>query len=603
VPSIRFSILAPLLVTTAVVGPVCAQQLPPVPVPPENPITEEKRVLGKILFFEEQLSHDNTVSCGTCHVPGLAGTDPRIMRHPGFDGLFGTDDDGFTSPGVTRSDAEDIYQPDPSFGFGPQATRRTTNPAVMAMYATDLFWDGRAPTTFVDPETGVISIAEGGALEAQALAPILSDVEMAHEGRDWQAVTEKLEHVRPMALATDLPPDMAAALAEDATYAALFARAFGDPAITAERLAFALATYERTLLSDETPWDRFMAGDESALTPEQQIGWEHLNKSFCRVCHKPPLYTDHSFRNIGLRPIVEDAGRREVTGLEADGGKFKVPTLRNVGLKTTFMHNGMLGTLEDVLDFYLQLNGHEHFTKNQDSAISFIELAEEIRPNVIDFMRHGLTDPRVAGELFPFDRPTLHSERAIPNPEIVGAGLPGTGGHTPVMIAVRPPNIGNLDFRIAVAGALGGADAWVAMSSVSLSPQAPVNGALVTEEWYGPIRLAGIGAGEGYATWAWPIPDDDTLRGRVINLQWFVSDPAAPSGRAASPVARLRLFCHGATRCDADIDGDGHVALADLITLLAQWGPCPGCAADIDSDGAVGLADLIHLLAEWGECA
>ena len=68
-------------------------QLPPVPVPAENPITEEKRVLGKILFWEEQLSSDNTVACGTCHIMAFAGSDPRPAINPGIDGTFGNADD------------------------------------------------------------------------------------------------------------------------------------------------------------------------------------------------------------------------------------------------------------------------------------------------------------------------------------------------------------------------------------------------------------------------------------------------------------------------------------------------------------------------------
>ena len=68
-----------------------AQLVTPPPVSPENPVTEEKRVLGKILFWEEQLSSDDTVACGTCHIPAAGGSDPRLAAHPGPDGLFGTE--------------------------------------------------------------------------------------------------------------------------------------------------------------------------------------------------------------------------------------------------------------------------------------------------------------------------------------------------------------------------------------------------------------------------------------------------------------------------------------------------------------------------------
>ena len=97
--------------------------LPPVPVPPENPITEEKRVLGKILFWDEQLSSDDSLACGSCHRPAAGGGDPRAGTHPGR--LPGTIDNVAGSPGIRRLDAAGRPQPDPVFGDGPQVTPRT----------------------------------------------------------------------------------------------------------------------------------------------------------------------------------------------------------------------------------------------------------------------------------------------------------------------------------------------------------------------------------------------------------------------------------------------------------------------------------------------
>ena len=94
--------------------------LPPVPVPPENPITEPKRVLGKILFWDEQLSTDDSVACGTCHQPHTGGADPRLAIHPGPDASFGTQDDVFGSAGVVRRNASGTPVSDPLFGFAPQ---------------------------------------------------------------------------------------------------------------------------------------------------------------------------------------------------------------------------------------------------------------------------------------------------------------------------------------------------------------------------------------------------------------------------------------------------------------------------------------------------
>ncbi|MEL7240283.1 MAG: cytochrome-c peroxidase, partial [Planctomycetota bacterium] len=142
-----------------------AQTLPNVPVPAENPITEEKRVLGKILFWDEQLSTDNLTACGTCHIPSSAGGDPRIDVNPGLDGAFNTPDDVFGSPGVPRANANGNYIIDPAFDARLQVTGRQANIVVNAAYASDLFWDGRATSEFVDPETGEVVIAGGGGLE------------------------------------------------------------------------------------------------------------------------------------------------------------------------------------------------------------------------------------------------------------------------------------------------------------------------------------------------------------------------------------------------------------------------------------------------------
>ena len=164
----------PALVVMTARGLAGAQGQPPVPVPSENPITEEKRALGKILFWDEQLSGDNTVACGSCHSNGRSGTDGRIGIYPGPDGVFGTPDDVKGSPGVRHQDVNGAPVVDPLFGLNVQVTRRAANAAIGAAFSPELFWDGRARSTCVDPETGLTSVAAGGALENQALAPILS---------------------------------------------------------------------------------------------------------------------------------------------------------------------------------------------------------------------------------------------------------------------------------------------------------------------------------------------------------------------------------------------------------------------------------------------
>ena len=261
------------------IGLVCltqiafAQLVAPPPESAENPVTEEKRILGKILFWDEQLSSDDTVACGTCHIPAAGGADPRLSAHPGPDGLFATEDDTIGSAGIVHLNTLNEPVVDPVFGSDRQVTGRASPTMLMSMYAEDIFWDGRARSAFRDPlNTADILIPTGGALESQAVAPILSNVEMAREGRTWADVTNKLAVVTPLTRAADIPPDMAAGLTVNPSYPELFDAAFGDAAITPARIGMAIATYERTLVPDQTPWDLFMAGDATAMTPDQIQG-------------------------------------------------------------------------------------------------------------------------------------------------------------------------------------------------------------------------------------------------------------------------------------------------------------------------------------------
>jgi len=398
------------LVVFSCAGAAALAALPLPPSPPENPPGEAKRVLGKILFWDEQLSSDGTVACGTCHIPASGGADPRVALNPGPDLQFLTQDDINGSPGVIRMDAEGRPIVDPLFGTSPQVTSREAPEFIGAAFAPLLFHDGRASATFVDPETGLVSIPQGGALESQAVAPILNSVEMAHAGRTWDDVRARLGSVIPLDDATDLPPDVSSALASGSRYPELFLAAFGTPSITAERIAYAIATYERTLVAGQTPWDAFVAGNIGALTPRQQQGWNTFRNVGCDLCHTPPFFTNHSFHNIGIRPPGEDLGRREVTGQIADRGRFKVPTLRNSGLKTTFMHNGRLATMLDAVAWYRPINP-ARFTDNLDPALP-LSFTPQDADAMTDFISNGLVDPRVRVEAFPFDRPAIHGGAA-----------------------------------------------------------------------------------------------------------------------------------------------------------------------------------------------
>jgi cytochrome c peroxidase len=386
-----------------------SQDLPAVPVPAQNPLSEAKRVLGKILFWDEQLSFDNTVACGSCHQPRFGGTDGRHAANPGHDGVLGTSDDVFASMGVVHRNSRGVAVKDPVFGYGPQVGGRAAPSNFGGLWADSLFWDGRATTVFRDPVSGHVVIPKGGALESQAAAPIMNPVEMADEDRSWRAIERKLAQATPLALARHLPPDVAAAIAARGSYPQLFAAAFGDSHITAARIAFAIATYERTLVADQTPydiWNRTGRSPDSSVARDMAV----FQYNRCDVCHTPPLFTNNQFFNTGLREAYEDPGREAVTGDDHDDGSMKVPSLRNVGLQKSFMHTGEFNSLDQIFEFYSEPRSDRQ--KLPDGTDYTRDLGEHDDVLLEDLLDKELVDPRVAQERFPFDRPELRSERA-----------------------------------------------------------------------------------------------------------------------------------------------------------------------------------------------
>lgn len=540
------------------------------------------------------------MACGTCHQPGVAGTDPRIAIHPGLD-LLSTADDRRTSFGVVRSDAANEYIADALFLLKPQATPRAANSMINAAYAPTLFWDGRALGQFIDPQTGQVAIAAGGALESQAIGPIVSPVEMGHEGLDWSDLTARLTKMRPLETATSLPSDVNTALAGNPDYPELFRRAFGDTNITARRVAFAIATYQRTLISDDSPFDRFQAGTGS-LTPQQQQGFNAFFGANCSVCHfaNNLTFTNHSFRNIGLRPNADDRGLGAITGNPADDGKFKTPTLRNAGLKRTFMHNGQFTTLEQVLAFYAAAPLVNPVPPNRDPLMTGTGLSASNQAAVVEFIRNALTDARVRNQTFPFDRPTLYIDRPADLPVLLGGGVAGTGGTAPAIILDGPAFIGNLEYRVGVAtsGALVGGSATLAVSSI-----APVGGVLTPDYLLPAVPINGSASTAGAATVKWPIKPGTKTNGQTLYVQWLVPDAGAPGGggEARSEIARIRFFCSSRgcpQACPLDLDGSNDIGVADLFHFLDAWFVLD-VAADFDGDLSVEVEDLFGYLDGW----
>ena len=394
-------VLVLLLLTTS----GARAQLPEVTPPPGNPLSLAKAALGKTLFWDEQLSASDTVACGTCHRPEAGGSDLRVRRHPGADGIRGTPDDGLGSPG--------------SPGRG---TARRPRSVVGAAFGFDLFWDGRAGEQFVDPLTGETVLTFGAGLETQALAPILHPDEMGRdEGWGWPEVCTKLRLVTPLARSPRLPGRLERWIGGRG-YPELFEEAFGDGEVTPVRIALAIATYERTLIPDRAP---------ALLQPEGGPGWSSLEldglRLFeslnCATCHPPGegLFTDQAYHYLGTRPRGADPGLAGITGLREDSGRMQTPCLLNVSLRAPFFHGGTEATLGDVIAFYVR--GGD----NEPNEIGRLDLSAVEQAALVAFLGRPLTDPRLLSGMPPFDRPLLAGEED-PRPQLAAGLLQLAGG-------------------------------------------------------------------------------------------------------------------------------------------------------------------------------
>lgn len=198
--------------------------------------------------------------------------------------------------------------------YGREGSRRAPK-LVNRGYGRSFFWDGRAAS-----------------LEEQVFKPILNPLEMALTAQ------EAVARVR-----------------SDPEYLRAFRRVFGA-APDRRLIAFALSSYVRTIRSGEAPYDRYLAGDSSALSEAQRRGLDLFRtKANCVVCHLGPNFTDEAFHNTGVgwdEGPPEDLGRSSVTGLDQDTGAFKTPTLREAAATAPYMHDGSLETLREVVDFY-----------------------------------------------------------------------------------------------------------------------------------------------------------------------------------------------------------------------------------------------------------
>ncbi|NND06555.1 MAG: cytochrome-c peroxidase [Saprospiraceae bacterium] len=300
--------------------------------PAHNPTSPAKVELGRLLFFDPILSGNEDVACATCHHPTSGYAESLEIS-------IGVNGHGF---GASRS----FLQPN-DIPFTKRNSPTVLNTAYNGIdiyqdYEPDvapMFWDLRK-----------------NSLEGQALEPIKALEEM--RGRKYEE-DEILGVVIDRLRAND-------------TYQKLFQAAFrGTEAISEENLAKALAAFERTLVTNQSRFDKYMRGDKSALSLSEIEGFEAFKKAGCGNCHNGPMFSDFKVHVLGTAPSTKLSETDR--GFE-DRFAFRTPTLRNLRFTFPYMHNGSISSLKKVLEFYEDISNG----KSRHAEVS----AEDLDPLV-----------------------------------------------------------------------------------------------------------------------------------------------------------------------------------------------------------------------------
>jgi cytochrome c peroxidase len=339
--------------------------LGPPPIPADNPGTPEKVELGKMLFFDPILSGNYGMPCSACHLPdaGWAILD-RI-----------------------------------SFGYPGTTHWRNSQTIVNSAYYSKLFWAGSSKSL----ESQARSAARGG---------------VAGNGED------------------DM---MEARLAFVPEYRQRFAAVFGDDWPNIRHAYMAIAAFERTLVQTDTPFDEYMRGDDTALTDAQKRGLDlFAGKAGCITCHNGPLLSDEQYYNLGVPPFAgwEDDELAQITfrfELYAKGstekmyrttkddpglyfrtkdarhkGRFRTPSLRYTKYTFPYMHNGMLETLRDVVEFYNAGGGENEFAATKSPLIQPLGLSDAEVGDLVAFVES------LSGDEILIDEPDLPEMQPLP---------------------------------------------------------------------------------------------------------------------------------------------------------------------------------------------
>ncbi len=310
--------LAAILLVLTVSGPRAQGRLSALPrespSPPGNPTTPERVALGRLLFWDPILSGNKDVACGTCHHPSFGYAD-------GLDLSVGVNGVGLGSartvgPGQPSRPVKRNSQTVLNVAFNGLTAGHSTAPSA------PMFWDLRVQS-----------------LETQALEPL-----------------KVLEEMRGQAYPDDRAVSVVVSrLNAIAEYRRLFAGAFGgEKPVTETNLGRALAAFQRTLVATNTPFDRYMRGDTSALTPEQLRGMERFQSAGCINCHNGPMFSDFTAHVLAVpdnpKLSASDSGVNNTYA-------FRTASLRNLGATAPYMHNGAFSTLEEVINFYRRISG------------------------------------------------------------------------------------------------------------------------------------------------------------------------------------------------------------------------------------------------------
>ncbi len=185
-------------------------------------------------------------------------------------------------------------------------------------------------------------------------------------------------------------------------YPQLFKNAFGTSTVNSQNLLKALAQFTATMVSANSKYDKVMRNPKNfAFTNDEQQGYI-LFKENCAICHKEPLFTNLTYKNIGLDLNSADEGRKDITELETDKGKFRVPTLRNIALSSPYMHDGRFNSLDEVLTHYSSnvkrsQNLDPVFIKNTEIGISLSNFQKQ---QLISFLKTLTDNEFIKNEIF-----------------------------------------------------------------------------------------------------------------------------------------------------------------------------------------------------------